>query len=82
MRYSPVSFALLLVASAIQYRSVQALGSFVTPSGADGSNSYTVGQPLNIQWQNTESYTILSLGYKSSSNETITWLIGMYYSVS
>ena len=75
MRYSPLSFFLLLLASAIQYRSVQGLGSFVTPSGSDGSNSYTVNQTLNIQWKNTANYTILSLGYSSSNNETITWLI-------
>jgi hypothetical protein len=52
-------------------------GFFTNPTGADGSVSYTTGQQVDISWEGTEEYSILSLGFYSEADPTISWLICM-----
>lgn len=54
---------------------VLATGSFTSPSGADGSLTVITGDKVSVAWTNTADYDVLSLGYFSGSNQTITWLI-------
>ncbi|KAK8066031.1 hypothetical protein PG997_012778 [Apiospora hydei] len=50
-------------------------GTFITPSGPDGKNIYQVGSKVDVEWTGTADYSMLSLGYYSSSNVTVKWLI-------
>lgn len=50
--------------------------SFVFPAGLDYSNSFSVGQRINIQWQGADNFTRLSLGLRQYSTGDISWLIG------
>lgn len=52
-----------------------ATGKFINPSGSDGSLTVATGDTIDISWTNTSNYDVLSLGYYSTSNATITWLI-------
>ncbi|KAK8034719.1 hypothetical protein PG993_009714 [Apiospora rasikravindrae] len=50
-------------------------GTFISPDGPDGKNIYQVGDKVNVEWTGTAAYSLLSLGYYSSSNVTVKWLI-------
>lgn len=53
-----------------------ATGIFVNPApNADGAVILATGNTIDISWTNTLDYDILSLGYYSTSNQTVTWLI-------
>lgn len=54
---------------------VAATGRFTNPSGSDGSLTVATGDTIDISWTNISNYDILSIGYYSTSNQTITWLI-------
>ncbi|KAK5097681.1 hypothetical protein LTR70_000606 [Exophiala xenobiotica] len=54
--------------------SVLATGYFTNPT--DSSLTVKTGDTITISWTNITDYDILSLGYFSNSNQTITWLIG------
>ncbi|KAK5089900.1 hypothetical protein LTR05_000067 [Lithohypha guttulata] len=65
----------LLLTSLSFASTVLATGYFLNPAGNDGSLSVTPGNTIDISWTNVSDYNILSLGYYSTSNQTITWLI-------
>jgi len=64
--FYPVSLFATLVVST---------GKFLNPAGAQGAITVTEGSYINLSWTNISDYSILSLGYLSASNQTITWLI-------
>lgn len=54
----------------------EAEGAFITPSGQDGKMiTYRAGEKVDVEWSGTADYYLLSLGYYSSSNVTVKWLI-------
>ncbi|KAK8046494.1 hypothetical protein PG996_014558 [Apiospora saccharicola] len=54
----------------------EAEGVFINPSGQNGKmTTYRAGEKVDVEWSGTAGYPILSLGYYSSSNVTVTWLI-------
>ncbi|KAK8111508.1 uncharacterized protein PG998_007965 [Apiospora kogelbergensis] len=54
---------------------VVADGTFLTPGGDAGKTTLYTGEKFDVEWAGTAAYSILSLGYYSSSNITIKWLI-------
>lgn len=60
----------------------EADGAFIKPSGQDGKiTTYRAGEKLDVEWGSTADYPLLSLGYYSSSNVTVKWLIRMLRSL-
>ncbi|KAI0126092.1 hypothetical protein BJ170DRAFT_685335 [Xylariales sp. AK1849] len=55
--------------------SVLAVGSFVNPSSSASSLTLHPGDEVRIEWRQVPDYDLLSLGYYSYSNRTVTWLI-------
>ncbi|KAK7935461.1 hypothetical protein PG985_000956 [Apiospora marii] len=55
----------------------RAEGAFINPSGQDGktTTTYRTGEKVDVEWSGTADYSLLSLGYYSSSNVTVKWLI-------
>ncbi|KAK6834331.1 hypothetical protein PG987_009025 [Apiospora arundinis] len=64
-----VSLALSLLPLAV------AQGRFLTPGGEAGTITYHAGDKVDVEWTGTAAYSILSLGYYSSTNTTVKWLI-------
>ncbi|ORY56589.1 uncharacterized protein BCR38DRAFT_114536 [Pseudomassariella vexata] len=55
--------------------SVVATGHFTKPNEQNGTITFQLGEQVEVEWDKTADYSILSLGYYSYTNQTITWLI-------
>lgn len=60
--------------------SVLGTGQFISPpdatAGTSGTN-LTYGVANTVEWNKVADYVVLSMGYGSYTNATITWFIGM-----